>query len=83
MGLMIGGHVTPIDHGYFYVKGAMQNPPTRAPVYAPINGTITIMHREHRGGDSGAKADAPKNIPYDDYSLTIEGSCAFRIRFSN
>jgi len=30
MGLMTGGHVTPIDHGYFYVKGAQASPPTQA-----------------------------------------------------
>ena len=36
MGLMIGGHVTPIDHGYFFIKGAMENPPRQAAVYAPL-----------------------------------------------
>lgn len=83
MGLMIGGHVTPIDHGYFYVKQAMLNPPQKAAVYSPIDGVITAMHREHRGGDAGTKADASNNSEYDDYSLTIEASCTFRVRFSN
>ena len=32
MGLMIGGHVTPIDHGYFYIKGAFETPPRQAAV---------------------------------------------------
>src|SRR2546422_10387589 len=36
MGLMIGGHVTPIDHGYFYIKGTVAHPPQQAAVYAPL-----------------------------------------------
>lgn len=68
--------MTPIDHGYFYVKDATSQPPRKSAVYSPIDGTITAMHREHRGGSSGA-------IAYDDYSLTIDASCTFRIRFSN
>jgi hypothetical protein len=43
MGLMAGGHVTPIDHGYFYTKGALANPPYQTPVYAPINGNISVV----------------------------------------
>src|ERR1051325_11580300 len=41
IGLEIGGHVTPIDHGYFYIKGAQANPSKQAPVYAPFDGVTT------------------------------------------
>lgn len=74
MGLMIGGHVTPIDHGYFYIKGAMANPPVQAPVYSPIDGNVSTVTRSARGSGSNA---------YDDYAITIEATCTFRVRFSN
>jgi hypothetical protein len=75
MGLVTGGHVTPIDHGYFYIKGASASPPQQAPVYAPMDGVISSVSRSVRGG-------AP-TATYDDYAVTIEASCAFRVRFSN
>lgn len=75
MGLMIGGHVTPIDHGYFYVKGAVEDPPRRADVRAPLAGVITSVSRTARQG--GIFGD------YDDFALTIEATCTFRVRFSN
>lgn len=75
MGLMIGGHVTPIDHGYFYIKGAMETPPRQAAVKAPLAGIITSVTRTVRQG--GVNGD------YDDYALTIEATCTFRVRFSN
>jgi hypothetical protein len=74
MGLMAGGHVTPIDHGYFYVKGAVASPPVQAAVFSPIDGNISTVTRSVRGGGSSA---------YDDYAITIEASCTFRVRFSN
>jgi hypothetical protein len=74
MGLMIGGHVTPIDHGYFYIKGAMAKPSQPAAVYAPLDGTVTSVTRTARSGPSGN---------YDDYAITIEATCTFRVRFSN
>jgi hypothetical protein len=74
MGLMAGGHVTPIDHGYFYVKGALASPPVQAAVYSPMDGNISTVTRSVRGaGNSG----------YDDYAITIEATCTFRVRFSN
>ena len=75
MGLMIGGHVTPIDHGYFYIKGSMENPPRQAAVKAPLDGVITSVSRTPR--PSGGNGD------FDDYALTIEATCTFRVRFSN
>jgi hypothetical protein len=74
MGLMIGAHVTPIDHGYIYIKGAMANPPQQAAVFAPLDGNISTVSRSTRNGPAGA---------YDDYALRIEASCTFRFSFSN
>jgi hypothetical protein len=74
MGLMAGGHVTPIDHGYFYIKGAVATPPVQAPVYSPMDGNISTVTRSVRGSGSSA---------YDDYAVTIEATCTFRVRFSN
>src|SRR5713101_4298040 len=75
MGLMIGGHVTPIDHGYFYIKGTFATPPRQAAVRSPLAGVITSVTRTARHG--GINGD------YDDYAVTIEATCTFRIRFSN
>jgi hypothetical protein len=74
MGLMIGAHVTPIDHGYFYIKGAQANPPQQAAVFAPLDGNISRVTRSVRNGGTGT---------YDDYAVSIEASCTFRVRFSN
>jgi hypothetical protein len=74
MGLMIGGHVTPIDHGYIYIKGAREQPPRQAAVKSPLHGVVTSVARTVRHGPSG---------DYDDYALTIEATCTFRVRFSN
>lgn len=77
MGLEIGGHVTPIDHGYFYIKGAIAKPPKIAPVYAPLAGIVTSVTRTVRKGD-GQNAKT-----YNDYAVTISATCTFRVRFSN
>jgi hypothetical protein len=74
MGLMIGGHVTPIDHGYFYIKGVFETPTRQATVRSPLGGVVTSVRRTSRQGPSGN---------YDDYALTIEATCTFRVRFSN
>src|SRR5437588_7367183 len=79
MGLMIGGHVTPIDHGYFYIKGAVAHPPQQAAVYAPLGGKVSTVTRTVRHGDPAVKPDHT----YDDYAITIEATCTFRVRFSN
>jgi len=77
MGLMAGGHVTPIDHGYFYTKGAVATPPQQTRVYAPMAGNISSVTRTVR---PGGQNNAPT---YDDYAITIEATCTFRVRFSN
>jgi hypothetical protein len=74
MGLMTGGHVSPIDHGYFYIKGAMEQPPRQAAVKSPLDGVITAVTRTARQGPNG---------DYDDYAVTIDATCTFRVRFSN
>jgi hypothetical protein len=79
MGLAIGGHVTPIDHGYIYIKGAMGSPPRLAAVYAPLDGVVTQISRTVRNEGSGATHPAT----YDDDAITIEATCTFRVRFSN
>jgi hypothetical protein len=78
MGLMVGAHVTPIDHGYFYVKGALATPPREAPIYSPLDGNISAVTRTVR--DSATAGGA---ATYDDYAITIEATCTFRVRFSN
>ena len=39
MGLMVGGHVTPIDHQY-YLPTNFRSAPDTYPVYSPIDGFI-------------------------------------------
>jgi len=77
MGLMAGGHVTPIDHGYFYTKGAMATPAYQTAVYAPMDGNVsTVTLTVRHGGQNSAPT-------YNDYAITIEATCTFRVRFSN
>jgi hypothetical protein len=74
MGLVVGGHVTPIDHGYFYIKGAFEVPARLAEVKSPLAGVVTSVTRTSRQGPNGS---------YDDYAITIEATCTFRVGFSN
>ena len=83
MGLEIGGHVTPIDHGYFYINGAFSNPTAQAPVYAPLDGIVTSVTRTVRNGDPGAATGSSQRATYDDYAITVAATCTFRVVFSN
>ena len=83
MGLEIGGHVTPIDHGYFYIKGAAAKPSTIAPVYAPFDGDISVVSRTIRNASPRTNAGAQATTTYDDDGVTIEATCTFRVRYSN
>jgi len=76
MGLEVGGHVTPIDHGYFYIKGVFAKPATLAAVYAPLDGVITRVTRTVRNNSTNSGT-------FDDYAVSIEATCTFRVRFSN
>lgn len=74
-GLMVGGHVCPIDHGYFYPKPV---PPGGAhfDVLAPADGFIVVVgHRTQLAGSTERARD------YDDYALTIEHSGTFYTQF--
>ena len=61
----------------------MAHPPQQAPVYAPLDGKVTSVTRTVRHGDPAAKADRTATATYDDYAVTIEATCTFRVRFSN
>ena len=65
IGLMIGNHVTPIDHGYYYPSNWKHedNPIEFKDVLAPANGIITEI--ETMGGRK------------DDYRLVIHYTCTF------
>ena len=63
MGLMVGAHVTPVDHEYYY--GADMNAPINTyPVYADADGTIVAV-------------EAAPNGSHDNWWVTIAHSCTF------
>jgi len=71
MGLMIGGHVCPIDHGYFYPKATKPGQP-HFDVMSPADGYIVMVgHRTQLTGSTEHKRD------YDDYALHIEHTGTF------
>ncbi|MBM3997275.1 MAG: hypothetical protein FJ303_24470 [Planctomycetes bacterium] len=71
MGLMVGGHVCPIDHGYFYPKAIKQGQP-HFDVMSPADGHIVMVsHRTQLTGSTEHKRD------YDDYALHIEHTGTF------
>ncbi|MFN0079841.1 MAG: hypothetical protein ACKVY0_25535 [Prosthecobacter sp.] len=66
-GLMVGGHVCPIDHCYFYPKDGVT-----VDVVAPADGFIAVLgHRTQLTGSS------ERGREYDDYAVTIEHSGTF------
>ncbi len=74
-GLMVGGHVCPIDHGYFFPKELQPGQP-HFEVSAPADGFIVVVgHRTQLTGNS----DRPRE--YDDYALTIEHSGTFYTQY--
>src|SRR2546430_11266144 len=74
---MIGVQFTPIDHGYSYTKGAVAPPPRQTPVYAPMDGNVSSVTRTVR------QSGTAQTATYDDYAITLEATCTFRVRFSN
>ncbi len=74
MGQMVGGHVTPIDHGYIYAKEGYKPNPVPVAVRAPANGVITAVTRTVRNENGKI---------FDDYQMNIEYTCTFSNRFSN
>ena len=73
MGNMIGGHVTPIDHEYYYQKDPAAARDTY-PVMAPADGQIVDI--QHRSTFIGNADDAPKGAT-DEYRIVISYSCTF------
>jgi len=74
-GLMVGGHVCPIDHGYFFPK-PLQPGQEHFDVMAPADGFIVMIgHRTQLTGTTEQKRD------YDDYALTIEHSGTFYTQY--
>ena len=74
-GLMVGGHVMPIDHGYFYPKDLKSDQP-HFDVFAPADGFIVLVG--HRVKLTGSTEKARE---YDDYALTIEHSATFYTQY--
>lgn len=72
MGSMIGGHVTPIDHLYFYpVNWQMKNPIDKVNLYAPANGYIVQALKSGKAVEAHLE-DAPAS-----FDLIIEHTCDF------
>lgn len=73
MGSMIGGHVTPIDHGYMFGVGTPNVPPDAFTIHAPARGYVVQMSRTQREGKNN----------FIDYAMTIEFSCDHYVQYSN
>lgn len=72
-GLMIDGHVTPIDHQYFSPT-VFNSAPDTYPVYALADGRITeISHRGETVGSVGK--------PSNDYRFVFSHTCTFLTYF--
>lgn len=72
LGLMIGGHVTPIDHGYYTAKtwkpGTQREPSAFADILAPAAGVVTSVQ--------SMPAEYASSI-VGDYRLVIHHTCSF------
>jgi len=74
-GLMVGGHVCPIDHGYFYPKPVRPGG-EHFDVMTPADGFIVMVgHRTQLTGST------ERGREYDDYALTIEHSGTFYTQY--
>ncbi len=70
-GLMVGGHVAPIDHQYYYPKQLKPGQP-HFDVFAPADGQIVMIgHRVKLFASTEAKR------AYDDFALHIEHTSTF------
>ncbi len=70
MGQMVGGHVTPIDHGYIFGKGTPDVLPDTFDIQSPAKGYVVSISRTQRGD-------------FSDHAMTIEFSCTLFIQYSN
>lgn len=72
-GLMVGGHVTPIDHQY-YAPADYQSPRDAYPVYAMGDARlVAIQHRVQSGGDNKTTRERIT----DEYRLVFTQTCTF------
>jgi hypothetical protein len=69
MGLMVGAHVTPIDHMYYYQKN-QQAPASTYEVLSPADGVITEVGFRNKGSNADG-------TPKGDYRVVITYSCTF------
>ena len=70
MGLMVGGHVTPIDHQY-YLPANFRSAPDTYEIYSALDGYIVNVGIEKEQVN-----------PPDKISLFIEGSCTFWVWYN-
>lgn len=70
LGLMVGGHVTPVDHQYFYPVG-WRSGNQEVPIFAPASGNIVSVIRYASGSNIEGLASR------DGYDIVIEHSCTF------
>jgi hypothetical protein len=73
--MMVGGHVCPIDHGYFFPKPVKPGE-SHFDVLAPADGFVVVVG--HRTQLTGSTERARE---YDDYALTIEHSGTFYTQY--
>jgi hypothetical protein len=74
-GLMVGGHVCPIDHCYFFPK-PLRDGQSHFDVLAPAKGFIVVISHRTQLTGSTERARA-----YDDYALTMEHSGTFYTQY--
>jgi len=74
-GLVVGGHVTPVDHQYY--NGLLANKSLRDTydVIAPADGTLVSI--QHRGSKVNTPPHTVDNPSSDEYRLTIVHTCSF------
>jgi hypothetical protein len=76
LGVMVGAHVTPIDHQYL-VPIDLRAGRTRYDVFAPFTGNIVLIQpRVRAAGDPGT---AP--VGSVDYRIAFEGSCTYWVYY--
>jgi hypothetical protein len=74
-GLMVGGHVCPIDHCYFYPRDLREGE-SHCDVLATADGFIVVLgHRTQLTGSS------ERGRVYDDYAVIIEHSGTFYTQY--
>lgn len=65
------GHVTPIDHQYYYPIN-LHSAPDAYPVYAPADGYLIAIGRRNQ-----FVGEEERKLPVPDYQLVFEHTCSF------